>query len=446
MSGLFSSFLSTSATSSFTSIAAQNILRSDTQYASNTTEKQSSSSSSSSSTSSSLIINEKKVSLIPDKVLVPIVPSLSIILKSPESSEKTTGNNSNDDNNNDNDNDNDNIENKRNNNYNSSNNNKFNYNNIDNNKYNNNNINTMSSSPRIPLPLPLSTPTLPSSLSGIFESNESRSNNEYSSSGSVSRNSSSGSIHRNWTEVHDSPGINYRRQNLYENNNEYSYENKNENEDSTENMKEKREEKDEKENKNEMKIDNWMESSIDKNHYEKRNKEFYNDIVHKNKQKEKENEIEKIKEKGREKENEKNGKYGNSLIIGKVNRVCDILPKPVVLYYCSVLIASVPGMIYITQTLLCFSSLTTKECFYLHNLNSVKIIEKNDKKDKKSPNLFSSLLSLPSSSARYPILFSFFSGSKEITVVPLTISSDQLQSVIIEIKNTFNTTFSIEKT
>ena len=440
LSGLFSSFLSTStsASSSFTSIAAQNIIKSDTQYAKNTTEKPSS------SFTSSLLLSEKRASLIPDKVPVPIVPSLSIIVKAPQSSEKTKENDSNDDN-----------DNSR-----SNNNNK--YNNIDNNNYNNNFINSMTSSPRIPnplpLPLPLPLPTLPSSLSAIFDSTECRSNYEYSSSGSVSRCSSSGSIHRNWTEVNDSPGINYKRQNLYENNNEYGYENKNENDDVKEKMedkeqniiKEEKKVKKEKERvkKNEMRIDNWMESSVDKNHYEKRNKEFYNDIVYKNKEKEKEEAKIKETEKQveREKENEKNGKYGNSLIISKLNRVCDILPKPVVLYYCSVLIAGVPGMIYITQTLLCFSSLTTKECFYLRNLNSVKIIEKNDKKEKKSPNLFSSLLSLPSSSARYPILFSFFSGLKEITVVPLTISSDQLQSVIIEIKNTFITTFSIEKT
>jgi hypothetical protein len=124
--------------------------------------------------------------------------------------------------------------------------------------------------------------------------------------------------------------------------------------------------------------------------------------------------------------------------IGRNLKVSDITPKAVVLYYCSALIGGVPGVIYITQTLLCLSSLTSKECFFLQNVDSVKMIEKNDKKDRKSsPFLLSTFLSLPNGSSRCPILLSFFCGVREITVVPLTVDSLQLQAIILEAKTTF---------
>jgi hypothetical protein len=527
LSGIFSTFLSTSTT-------IQNSTKSEAQYVKNISEKISSN------------LSVKNVLLIPEKVPVPSVPSLSIIRNtlssssnkkeiindydnnSGRSSEKnnynqnnnsnnsnSNGNNSNGNNSNGN-NSNGNNSNGNNSNGNNSNGNDSNGNNsngkinnkieINNNNNNHsiNSINSITSNPSYPIPSipplqPSSSPfhdtkestklssfyesKLPStstSLSQFFDSKDSRSSNEFSS-GDVSR-SSSGMIYGNWTEVYDSPGINLnlnlnlslKKNNSYENNSDFGYENKNEKSDEKlygeekersvvsvkkngeggrgggkeveggsekerESESEKKKEREsgkervvKEEKKAEMSVDNWMETSIDKNYYEKRNKEnFYNNL-NKNKSNEKE------KEKGN------SGKYGNSSLTGNVNRVCDIIPKQVVLYYCSVLIAGMPGMIYITQTLLCFSSLTTKECFFLNNLDRVKIIEKNEKKDKKTQNLFSSLLSLPPSSSRYPILFSFFSGAREITVLPLTISSDQLQSVIIEIKNSFHSSYFTE--
>jgi hypothetical protein len=482
----------------------------------------------------------KNVLLIPEKVPVPSVPSLSIVRSTLPLSSSSNKKESNDDydsyrgsekNNNrstksinsnnsskSNGKYNDNNSNDKydiNNNIDNNNNNK--YNNIDN---NNNSIKSITSNPKTNYPIPSIPPIQPSSspfhdtkqstklsshydlnnpipptllpssspfyeskqipststsLSQFFDSKDSRSSNEFSS-GDVSR-SSSGIMYGNWTEVLDSPGINLnlnlKKNNSYENNSDFGYENNSEKSDEKlhgegkernmvsvkkngegrgggeggQRVSEKKESESEKtkeresgkeregvreEKKEEMSVDNWMETSIDKNHYEKRNKEnLYNYLN-------------KIKSNEKEKEKGNSGKYGNSSITGNINRVCDIIPKQVVLYYCSVLIAGMPGMIYITQTLLCFSSLTTKECFFLNNLNRVKIIEKNEKKDKKTPNLFSSLLSLPPSSSRYPILFSFFSGTREITVLPLTISSDQLQSVIIEVKNSFHSSYFTE--
>ena len=372
--------------------------------------------------------------------------------------------------------------------------------NIDSNNNNNNLINSITSSPKIkhsippfrpsssspsnPLPptkstfydtkesaklssfydsnMPISSTSLP-----FFDSKNSSSSNEFSS-GDVSR-SSSGIIYGNWTEVYDSPGVNLnlnlkKLNNLHGNDSECGYENKNEKRDGKlfgeekerneksdkkneeggkgggggieiekkEREREREMERKREEKKEDINIDNWMDTAIDKNHYEKRKKENYYNYINRKKS------IEKQEEK------RESGKYGNSSITGNKNRVCDIIPKQVVLYYCSVLIAGMPGIIYITQTLLCFSSLTTKDCFFLNNLDRVKIIEKNEKKDKKTPNLLSSLLSLPPSSSRYPILFSFFSGTREITVLPLTISSDQLQSVIIQVKNSFHSIYFTE--
>ena len=159
-------------------------------------------------------------------------------------------------------------------------------------------------------------------------------------------------------------------------------------------------------------------------------------------------------------------------------KVCDFLPKPIVLYYCSVLISGLPGVLYVTQKLLCFSSLTTKECYLLESLDRIKIIEKNEKgerdkgrengiggsyidRDNKcfssssllSPSSFSSsssssssslfssfaqsVLSLPSSHMRCPLQLLLFNGKKELIIIPLLIDSVQLQSVILETKRTF---------
>ena len=126
-----------------------------------------------------------------------------------------------------------------------------------------------------------------------------------------------------------------------------------------------------------------------------------------------------------------------SRISGRIHRVADLVPQPVVIYYCNALVGGLPGVVYVTQVLLCLSSLTSKECFYLTDMDSVRLMDKGDKKDK-SPFLLSSLLSIPSTSSRCPLLFSFFHGAREVSIVPLAIDSTSLQAVVIEAKTLFN--------
>ena len=124
---------------------------------------------------------------------------------------------------------------------------------------------------------------------------------------------------------------------------------------------------------------------------------------------------------------------------GRSQRVADLVPQPVVIFYCNALVGGLPGVVYVTQVLLCLSSLTSKESFYLADMDSVRLMDKGDKKDKdKGPFLLSTLLSIPSTSSRSPLLFSFFHGAREVSIVPLAIDSASLQAVVIEAKNLFH--------
>ena len=85
--------------------------------------------------------------------------------------------------------------------------------------------------------------------------------------------------------------MNCKRSNLYDN--EYGYENKSENDDVRQKSEEKeanlkKEKKENEERKDGVRIDNWMDSSIDKNHYEKRGQEYFYDNLQKIKEREKE--------------------------------------------------------------------------------------------------------------------------------------------------------------
>ena len=150
-------------------------------------------------------------------------------------------------------------------------------------------------------------------------------------------------------------------------------------------------------------------------------------------------------------------------------RVCDFLPRPSVIYYCSVLISNFPGMMYITQKLLCLSTSTTKECYLLESLCSVKLIEKGeiekenskgigvegdkgrekgrekgvDKDEKSTSSIFStfSQSSSLSSHIRCPLQLLLFHGKKELNIVPLFVDSSHLQTILLETKRIFNDDF-----
>jgi hypothetical protein len=67
------------------------------------------------------------------------------------------------------------------------------------------------------------------------------------------------------------------------------------------------------------------------------------------------------------------------------------------------------GVLYITQSLICFNCFGFKESYLLTSLDTIKITDKNENKNEKKKENVGFFLKIPAD-ARNPLILSFFSG------------------------------------